>query len=116
MLTLMLQEVLAPTVPPLRLILVVPAVAVTMPPQPSTTPGVDETVRPVGNVSVNARPVSGAAFGLVIWNVTVVLPPTGIEGTAKVFKILGGPTTMRVALELLPVPPSVEVTGPAVFR
>lgn len=116
MLKVMVQKLFAGTVPPVRLIPVVPAFAVNVPPQPLTTPGVDETTRPVGNVSLNATPVSERPLVLVILNDKVVLPPSGIEGERNVFRMLGGETTVKLALDELPVPPSVDVTGPAVFK
>lgn len=110
------QNVFVVNAPPLRLMLGVPAAAVTAPPHVLDTPGVLATTSPVGNVSLNATPLSPTEFEFVILNETDVLPPTGIDETANVFKILGGATTVRLALDELPVPPSVEVTGPAVLR
>jgi hypothetical protein len=67
--------------------------------------------RPAGKVSVNATPVSLVAeFGLVIVTVRDVVPFTGIDATPKTLAILGGPTTIRVAVAVLPVPPLVEET------
>ena len=109
------QKVFAATVPPVRLNAVVFPAAVMDPPQPFTSPGFDEIARPVGKLSVNARPVNGTELLLVILNVSVVLPLRGIVDAAKVFKRTGGETTVRFALDELPVPPSVEETGPAVF-
>lgn len=113
--TEIVQNVFAATVPPVRLIDVLPPVAVTDPPQLFANPGAVETVSPAGKLSVNARPVSVMLFVFVILKETVVLPPSGIVGEANVFKIIGGETTVRFALDELPVPPSVDETGPAVL-
>lgn len=115
MLTVIVQKLFAATVPPDKLMLLPPAVALTDPLQPFTTPGVLETTRPAGRLSVKATPVNASPFELLILNVTVVFPPTGIAVGLKVLRILGGATTVRLAVDELPVPPSVEVTGPAVF-
>jgi hypothetical protein len=58
---------------------------------------------------VNATPVAAVApFGLVIVKVRDVVPFTGIDGVPKNLTILGGPTTNRVAVAVLPVPPLVD--------
>ena len=72
---LMVQVELAARVPPDRDML--PAVAVTVPPQVSASPLGLATTNKVGRVSVNARPVSGVAFGFTMVNVKVVVPPAG---------------------------------------
>lgn len=107
----MAQNVFAATVPPLNAMLVVPPIAVTVPPQPLFRFGVDEIVKPVGSVSVNASPVSATPFVFVILNVSDVLPFSGIVGAPNVFMMLGGDTTVRFALAVLPVPPSVDETA-----
>jgi len=65
--------------PPVRLMLVLPAVAVTIPPQVLLTPGVPATCSPFVNVSVNATPLSAVvlAAGLPIVKVSVVVPFSG---------------------------------------
>lgn len=106
---------LAATVPPVKLMLVEPPVAVTLPPQPFTRPGVADTTSPVGRLSLNASPFSVIAFELVILNVNVVLPFKGIVAAANVFSRFGGATTVRFAEEVFPGPPSFEFTGEVVF-
>jgi len=98
----------------------VPAVAVTVPPQVFVTPGVLDTTRVAlpgplltGNVSLNATPVRSPAtvvFGLLMVKVTVVVPFSGMLAAPKAFEIVGAATTVIEAFEVLPAPPSVEVT------
>jgi hypothetical protein len=99
--------------PPLdRLMLVVPAVAVTVPPHVLLTPGAPATCRPFVSVSLKAMPFSAVvlAAGLVMVNVTVVVPFSGMLAAPKAFEIVGGATTLMVAVLLVaPVPPSVEL-------
>jgi hypothetical protein len=104
--------------PPVRLMLVELAAAVTVPPQELVTPGVDATCRPPVSVSLKAIPVSEVVFaaGLVMVNVTVVVPFSGIEAAPKALLMAGGATIFNVAALLaVPVPPSVEVIAPVVF-
>jgi hypothetical protein len=96
----------AASVPPDNAIDSLPAVAV--PPQVLASP-VGEATRPVGSGSVNAAPVSGAAFGLVSVKVNAVLNPTVMGEAANVFANVGGLPTVNVAVAGLPVPPSFEV-------
>lgn len=59
-------------------------------------------------IPVNVVP----AFGLVIVNVNVLVPPTRIGSGAKFLLMEGGATTVMDALAVLPVPPFVEATLP----
>src|SRR5215467_7448751 len=97
----------------------VPAVAVTVPPQVLVTPGVPATTNvPVaeGSVSLNATPVRSplagvpGLFGLLMVKVTVVVPLSGILAAPNALLMVGGATTVTVALAVLPLPPSVELT------
>ena len=114
--TVKVQDAPCATVPPERLITPVPAVAVTVPLQVLTTPGVAATTSvPVvfGSVSLKATPVRSPAavvFGLLMVKVTVVVPFSGMLAAPKALLMVGAATTVMVALEVLPVPPSVEVT------
>jgi len=104
--------------PPVRLMLVLLAAAVTVPPQEFVTPGVLATCRPLVNVSLNAIPVSDVVLdaGLVIVKVTVVVPFSGMLAAPKTLEMVGGATTFRSAVLLVvPVPPSVEVIAPVVL-
>src|SRR6266567_6683405 len=104
--------------PPDRLIVVVFAVAVTVPPQVLLTPGVLATCSPPVNVSEKAIPFSAVVFaaGLVIVKVTVVVPFSGILAAPNALLIVGGATTVRLTVLLAaPVPPLVELTAPVVF-
>jgi len=104
--------------PPVRLMLVELAAAVTVPPQVLLTPGVEATCRPFVNVSLKAIPFSALVLlaGLVIVKVTVVVPFSEMEAAPNALLIVGGATTLRVAVLLgEPVPPSVELTAPVVL-
>ena len=76
-----------------------------------------ETVSPVGNVSVNATPVSGSTFaaGFVMVNVSEVVAFSAIVEGLNTFAIDGGASTLTLAEAVPPVPPSVEVTLPVVL-
>ena len=91
------------------------AVVVRVPPQ--TVAVALATVSPVGRVSVNATPVSGSTFagGLVMVNVSEVVPLTLIDDGLKTLAIDGGASTLMLAEAVPPVPPSFEVTLPVVL-
>ena len=87
-----------------------PAFAVTVPPQVLLSPLGVPTTKPDGRLSVNASPVSAKPlFGLLILNVSVVVPFSGILGAPNTLVIVGGDATVRFAEEVLPVPPFVEL-------
>ena len=112
-----MHDALAANVPPVRLIVFVPAVAAIVPPPqlPVRPFGVD-TTRPAGSVSVKPTPVSVVeVFGLVMVKLSEVEPFTGIEAAPKAFAMVGGATTVMEALEVLPVPPLVELTVTLLF-
>ncbi len=111
------QEPLAAIVPPLRLITFVPAVAVIVPaPHVPVRPFGVEITRPAGRVSLKATPVSATVvLGLVMVKLSEVEPFSGMLAAPKAFVMVGGPTTVIEALEVLPVPPSVEVTWTLLF-
>jgi hypothetical protein len=75
------------------------------------------TTSPAGNVSVNATPVSDTVFaaGLVIVNVRLVVPFSGIVAAPNAFVIAGGATTITLAEAVFPFPPSVELTAVVVL-
>src|SRR5260221_210940 len=93
-----------------------PATAVIVPlPQVPVMFGVAATTRPAGRLSVNATPLSATvlAAGLVMVNVSVLVPFNGIEVGLNALAMVGGATTVRGAVLLVvPVPPSVEVIAP----
>jgi hypothetical protein len=111
------HELLAAIVPPERLMVFVPAVAVIVPaPHVPVSPFGVETTKPAGSVSVKATPES-ATVVLLFWmvNVSEVEPFSGIEAAPNALMITGGATTVTEALDVLPVPPSVEVTCTELF-
>jgi hypothetical protein len=99
-------KVLVPTPPPVS------------PPEQVVVRAV-ETVIPAGKVSLTVTPVCAAvlAAGFVMVMVIVEVPFTGIPvaDEPKAFVIVGGATTVRVALAVVPVPPLVELTVPVVL-
>src|SRR5215471_392218 len=118
--TLKVHEALCATLPPERLIIPVPAVAVTVPLQVLVTFGVLDTTSVAlpeppltGNVSLKATPVRSPAavvFGLLMVKVSVEVPFKGMltEGLNALL-IVGGATTVRVALAVLPAPAVVSL-------
>ena len=102
-------------VPPVRLTL--PPAAVAVPPHVLVIPGDAATVIPDGRVSVNATPVSDRvlAAGSLRVNVRVVEPLIGITGAPKALAIVGGATTVRIAVAVFPSPPSFEFTALVTF-
>jgi hypothetical protein len=106
------QDVLVESAALLRLILLVPAMAVALPAQLLTKPFGVEMTRPAGSASLNPTPVSatGLAGGLVTVKVAVVVLFSGMVLAAKLWARTGGPSTDTEAVAVLPVPPSAEVT------
>ena len=93
-----------------RLIEVEPLLAVTEPPlQVLLTLGTDATCKPAGRLSVNATPFRVVfVFVLVSVKVREVVPLSGIVGAPNTFAIEGGLTTVRLAVDVLPLPASVD--------
>jgi len=115
--TLTAHELLAAIPPPLRLMEVLPAAAVNVPPHVLLALGTVATCRPAGKGSLTATPLKAVpVFGLVMVKVRVEVPPTAVVVGEKALLMLGGATTVSVTVLLLePVPPSVEVTAPVVL-
>ena len=106
------QDELAAMVPPERLITFVFCVAVIVPlPQEPVRPFGVEMTNPAGSVSLKATPLS-AVVVLLFWMVKVseVEPFSGMLAAPNALMITGGPTTVMLAFDVLPVPPSVDVT------
>jgi hypothetical protein len=112
--TVIVQLVLVPMLPPLKL-MEPGAVVVSVPPHCVEVPV--GTVNPVGNVSVNVTPVKAVVvFGLVMVNVSTLVPFSGMVDASNDFEIDGGPITVSVAVLLvLPAPLSFELITPVVF-
>ena len=110
------QEELAAMVPPVRLITLVFCVAVMVPPPqlPVSPFGVD-TTSPAGSVSVKATPVRAIALLLVMVKLSEVDPFSGMLAAPNALVMVGGPTTLRLAFEVFPVPPFVELTVTLLF-
>src|SRR5437660_1346608 len=97
---------------------VMPVGAVVVKVPPHTVAEALATVNPVGSVSVKATPVSATvlAAGLVMVKVNEVVALSAMLVGLKTLDIVGGATTVRVAVLLVvPVPPSVEVTCTLLF-
>jgi len=105
---------LAAIVAPVSVIWLLPVI-VSVPPHCDVVPLA--TDKPAGNVSVNPTPVSATvAFGFEMVNERVVVWFSGTVGAAKALPIVGGATTVRVAVLLVdPGPVSVALTGPLVL-
>src|SRR5258708_724252 len=117
--TLKVQEVLCASVAPVRLMTFVACVAVMVPPpQLPVRPLGVETTNPAGNVSLKLIPVSVVVV-LLFWIVKVSDVPgftlRAMLAAPNALMITGGATTMMLALDVLPVPPSVEVTCTLLF-
>src|SRR5258708_3926025 len=102
----------AVSVPPDKLIVVLFCTAVIVPaPQEPVTFGGLATATFVGRSSGNATPLRGlAVFGFVMAELSMLVPPNGTLVGLKALLIVGGATTVRLAFDVLPVPPSVEAT------
>jgi hypothetical protein len=106
---------------PARLIVVDPATAVTVPLSQVPATGGLATCKPPVNVSVKLMPVKAPdEFGFVTVKLNVVVPPTGMVAAPKLFVIVGGPSTVKLAVDVLPVPALEETVtelliAPAVF-
>src|SRR5205807_2391698 len=107
------HDALEATVPPDRLTVLDPAVAVVVPPHVLFRFGVEATISPAGRLSVNDNPVSETLlFGLVMLMVNNVVPFNGILVGANVLVTVAGEATINVAVLLVaPVPPLVELTA-----
>jgi len=97
--------------PPLKLIRFPPLVVTVPPPHAADDPLA--TVNPAGNVSVKLTPVMPSeALVLVMVNVRLVVPPSGIVDAPNDFMIVGAEATVTDALApVAPVPPLVELAG-----
>lgn len=87
-----------PTLPPVRLTELDPAVAVTLPPQPFVSAFGVDTTRPPGSVSVKDSPLSGRVFGFVIVNVRLVELLSGTVVPPNAFAITGGAATFKIEI------------------
>jgi hypothetical protein len=109
------QMVPAASVAPVRLTVPEPAAALIVPPQVPLSPFGVATARPEGKVSVKLTPVRVDAFALVIVKLNEVLPPTAMEAAPKPLLMAGGPTTVTLAVPVLPAPPLADVTLTELF-
>ena len=115
-LTLNVHDELAARVAPDRLMALVFCVAVIVPVHVLLRPLGVEIIRPAGKVSLNPIPVSMAeTFGLLRLKLSDVLPFKGMLAAPKPLLMVGGDRTVTEAFEVLPVPPSVELTVTLLF-
>jgi hypothetical protein len=98
--------------PPLRVIRLVPAVAVAVPPQVVVRPLGVATTNPAGRASLNATPASLTVFavGFVTAKLRLLVPFGAIIAGLKASAMLGGATTASDAVAVFPAPPSMDVT------
>jgi len=111
----MLHELLAATVPPLKLAELELVTDVVVPPQVLLRPFGVATTSPAGKLSVKATPVSPMVLVLLIVNVKLVLEPRVIELAPKALLMVGGLATVMLAVLVFPVPPLVEPTVTELF-
>src|SRR5579864_5799358 len=111
------QDELPVRLEPDKLIVLDPAMAVTVPPpQPPAKPLGVETTSPAGSVSVMPIPLNVTVpFGFVMVKLRPVVPFSGMAAAPNVLAIVGGATTVRLADAVPPAPPSVEVAAPVVL-
>ncbi len=111
------HEPLAARVAPERLTTLVACVAVIVPPPhvPVRPFGVEIT-SPAGKVSAKPMPERlDPALSFWIVKLSEVEPLSGIDAAPNALMIVGGPTTVIDAFDVLPVPPSVELTCTLLF-
>ncbi len=114
--TVTVQLELVLIVAPLKLTLAPFAAAVTVPPvQVVAAAGVAAFCIPVGYVSVNPTPVRATvlAAGLVMVKVITVVPFSAIGFVPNVFVMVGGATTVNVAVPGLVLLPALVFKSPA---
>jgi hypothetical protein len=111
----MLHELLAATVPPLKLAEPEPASAVVVPAHVLIRLFGVATASPAGKLSLKATPVRPMVFVLVIVNVRLVLVFSVIELAPNTLLIVGGLATVMLAVPVFPVPPFVELTVTELF-
>jgi hypothetical protein len=101
----------AVSVPPVRLMALLPAVAVIAPlPQVPVTLGGVATRTPAGKLSVKASPLRVlAVFGLVMVKLSMLLAFNTTLVGLKALLMVGGVNTVTLALEIFPAPSWVEV-------
>ena len=86
------------------------------PPQAPATPLGVEIIKPTGNVSLNATPLNAVAeFALLTVKLSEVMPFKGTLAAPNDLMMTGGATTITDALEVFPVPASVEVMVTELF-
>ncbi len=108
--TLKVHELLAASEAPNRLTTVVFCVAVIVPaPHEPVSPLGVEIIKPEGRVSLNPIPVSPVLLPFWMVKLRLVEPFSGMLAAPNALVSTGGPATAMLALEVLPVPPLVEV-------
>src|SRR5205085_4186848 len=99
--TLMWHEPPADNVPALRLTLLLPAVALSVPLHVLLVFGVEATCKPAGRMSLKPTPVRASPeLGFVISKVKLVVPFSGIVVAPNALIMVGGLATVRVAVLL----------------
>src|SRR5438105_1773820 len=108
--TVIVQLAPAANVPPVN-VRVSPPVMTRLPPHGVVVPL--GAVNPAGSVSVKATPVSAAVLGFVSRKLRLRAPDRATVGAANDLAIVGGATTVTVAvLDAVPEPDSVELIAP----
>jgi len=108
--TVRVQELLAAIDPPVRLMLLAPAVAVYVPPQVLAEPLGVATVRLVGKVSLTATPAIVEVLAFEITSVIVDVPLTAMLVGLKALTVVGGTVdAMKVAFTVTVLVPPASV-------
>src|SRR5258707_8959171 len=104
-------------VPPDKLMLPLPAVAVIAPlPHDPVKPLAVATTKPAGRLSVNPTPLCATVvLGLLIVKLRVLLLLTAMLARLNDLVMATGEPTLRLAFDVLPVPPLVELTCTLLF-
>lgn len=114
--TLTAQFAPAARLPPVKPIEVEFSVApVIDPPQVFASAGVECTRRPLGNASLNARPLRLVERGFAMVMVKIEGAPAVIPVTEKLLAMVGKGRTVSVALAALPLPAFVVTTAPVLL-
>ena len=98
--TLNLHVAFAANVPPAKSMLTSAGAGAKVPPQVLTILGVAATTKLAGKLSINAKPLKLELFGLVIVNVKVDAPPTGIAVGKNALLMVGVVNTFSTAVLL----------------
>jgi len=115
--TTSVQLLLVAIVPPVSDTLPEPGTAVAVPPQVLLSPFGVAATSPAGRLSLNATParLTVLAAGLMMVKVSEVVPFREMLAAPNALLMTGGATTVIESLDVLPIPPSFDVTVTLLF-